>query len=472
MKIASPLHYTQSGSIRSASGLGTIFENLGALTRIMQNPPYRFSWFIPIVWIALSFGASKGIFHWNRTRSILDESQLWIERFKGDYHRLPYNLAEVRALARVHKSQLTPYDSHGMRLQYLPFSEHDYLVKSFGSDEQENHLTTSVDPTFSTYSKKAETFVQPETLQQSIPQFYQPAFLDGSQSPESGLFASVEVHTQFKTRHLIVRSPKNSDFYMVAFHDMIEEFLWLPDGLGIIFTAFGSQRYEDGIFYWDLKDNTFHNLLPALRNQFWPNLVDDMKFYSSLSHVSQEPALIYLLLTPAESEDLDPKKFFSFKNLIALPLGEGLTGKMEGVRIQTELAFTAFDYDFTQSRLLKTAELASPVQQEWLALSLEGDAEMIINQWQDFSSKNASNAMCVYGLWWLSSIYNDAYRQLSQQGSPEAHVIRNFGIEMTDALIGMPTTPRYLGAMGRYLKKNLLLSRAADYNVTSLPKIR
>jgi hypothetical protein len=438
----------------------------------MQKVPFSLSWFIPIFWTTLSLSAAHGFLQWNKTRTTLTEFQHWIERFETDYHRLPYQLAEVRALARAHDQDIAPYDNYGMRLQYLPLTDKDYLIKSFGRDEQENRPHTSVDTTVSTMSQKPETFIQPEGLQQSIPQFYQPAFLEGTQSPQTGLIASVEIQPQFHLRQLLVRSPKNSDFYMVAFHDMVEEFLWLPSGLELVFTAFGSQRYEDGIFYWNLKDNTIHNMLPELRRQFWKDLPEDWLFYGSLSHISHDPALIYLILAPAGSEELNPKEFYSFNNLLAIPINEGLARKVEAQRIQTDLAFTAFDYDLAQDRLLKTAEMASPVQQEWLALSLEGDTEELLSSWQDFSSNHPTSPMCVYGLWWVSSVYNDAFRYLTEQGSAEAQVIRGFGIEMSEALIGMPAAPRYLRAMGRYLKKHLLLSKAADYNVTSLPTSR
>ncbi len=446
----------------------TIIHYLG----IMQKAPFSFSWFIPIFWTTLSLSASHGIFQWNQTRATLTHFQNWIEIFRNDYHRLPYQLAEVRALARSHDKHITPYDNFGMRLQYLPLTEKDYLVKSFGRDEQENRPQTKVDPTISTVAKRAEAFIQPEGLRQSIPQFYQAAFLEGTLSPASGLIASVEVQPQFHLRQLLVRSPRNTEFYMVAFHDMVEEFLWLPSGTELIYTAFGSRRYEDGIFYWNLKDNSIHNILPELRQQFWADLPEDWLFYGTLSHVSHDPGLIYLILAPAESEELNPQTFYSFANLFAIPIHESLGSKVEAQRIPTDLAYTAFDYDLTQDRLLKTAEMASPVQQEWLALSLEGDAEELISSWQDFSSNHASSPMCVYGLWWLSSVYNDAFRHLSTQGSAQAQVIRGFGIEMTDALIGMPSAPRYLRAMGRFLKKHLLLSKAADYNVTSLPTSR
>ncbi len=443
---------------------------LGYSPRVMQKAQFSLSWFAPILWIALAFGASHGFLHFNRTRASITEAKVWVERFQNDFHRLPTHLAEVRALARSYKTPIVPYDSYGMRLQYVALTDTDYLIKSFGRDEQENHLNTAVDPTFSTLSSQAETFVQAENFQESVPQFYQAALLDGSQSPESGLIASLQLQVKLKNRQLLVRSPKSPDFFMIAFHDRVEEFLWLPGGQELIFSATGSDRYEDGLFYWNLKDNSIHNLLPDLKKQFWPELPDDSHFFIALSHISQEPALIYILLTAAESEELNPKMFYSFKNLIALPIGQGLESKVTAQRIQTDLAFTAFDYTFSQERLLKTAEMASPVQQEWLALSLEGDTEELISQWQDFSSNHAENPMCVYGLWWLSSVYNDAFRQLSQRGSPEAHAIRNFGIEISEALASMPTAPEYLRAMGRFLKKNLLLSRAADYNVTSLPE--
>ncbi|WP_457835994.1 hypothetical protein, partial [Staphylococcus aureus] len=55
--------------------------------------------------------------------------------------------------------------------------------------------------------------------------------------------------------------------FMVAPHDAVEEFLWLPAGDRIVFTATGSNRYRDGLYLWDLRTDSVINLLDTVHMQ-------------------------------------------------------------------------------------------------------------------------------------------------------------------------------------------------------------
>ena len=86
--------------------------------------------------------------------------------------------------------------------------------------------------------------------------------------------------------------------------------------------------------------------------------------------------------------------------------------------------------------------------------------------WQNYCSTHSTSPALPYALWWLASIYNDTYRELLSAQPEKARTLRNYGLEIVDALTLLPSAPLYLREFGEHLKKNLLLSKAADYNVT------
>lgn len=435
----------------------------------MQFPIAHLTWLLPIIWMGLCLVAP---FRDDLSKTSLRQSFEWIEKFHQTYHRLPMHLSEVRAFAYSMEGSFVPYDNFAMRLHYLALTDQDYLVKSFGRDEQENVLMSAVDPALSTLPKAPLNSVMTVTFDQSIPQLYQPILLTGTESPQTGLIASLEVHNEFSTKQLLVRKLNDSGFFLASFHDQVEEFFWLPSGKDIVFTANGSHRYEDGIYFWNLETNSVRNILPDLVKQLWPSAPENQTYYISLSHISQINQLLYILMTPNNSDQLDPKIFYSFKKLLAIPIDEKFQHPAEASIISTDLSYSAFDYPIIQKRLLQPFDKAPNFQKEWLSLSLIGDPEYLIDQWQGFSSKQSGSPILAYSLWWLASIYNDTFRSLEVEGSSQSQVIRNYAIEITDALHDLPTTPSYLRAMANHLKKNLLLSKAADYNVSSLSKNR
>lgn len=423
---------------------------------------------LPVVWLALLGLTQLGLIHLSDATPTLNETAAWIERFQKDQHRLPWSLAEIRLYAKSYESPYTPYDSFGLRLQYLPLRENSYLLKSFSSDAMENTYGSEADEQFLHGIPAAKQAAKATPLNKSLPVIYQGAFLEGLEAPTSKLIARLEVNPLLRTRYLFVQDPSDASFSMVSFHDAVEEFLWLPSGHEIVYTAQGSDRYEDGIFYWNLKDGSIHNIFNKMKSDFWPEAGPEASFYLSLSHISEDPKLLYVLVKPAGKFGLAPADFYRFSNLFAIGIEPEFIQNPTFQRVSSGVDYSAFDYSISHLALLDPSAPGDPTQEEWKTLSLSGDAEGLIDQWQNFSSKHAQSPLFPYSLWWLASIYNDTFRQFLEDGHEEAHVIRNFGIEIAEALAVLPTAPLHLRAMAEFLKKNLLLSRVADYNVCSL----
>lgn len=434
----------------------------------MRRPKWIITIALPLAWLIGSLVTNAFSWRLPGVKSQLDESQRLIEDFVIQNQRLPWQLAELRLHARSAGDFWSPYDAFGHGLLYIALSESAFLLKSFGADARENSLGSPVDPSILRGVGEIGQGIRAVTSNLSQPRIYQGAYLDGLQSPAFSLTARLLVHRALRSRRLLVIDPLRPDFSLVSFHDAVEEFLWLPSGYELVFTAQGSQRYEDGVYYWNLKTDRTFNLLDDIRQEFWPSLPAEEIIYTSLSHISEEPPLLYLHAQVARETALDPHAFYRLQNFFAVSLGSLRHQKATIQHVPHDPDYSVFDYPLQHSDLIEVKkQTPRPLQVEWLQLSLSGHPEDLLSQWQEFTSRAAGNPMLPYSLWWLASLYNDSFRYMTNFEPNQAQVLRNFGIEISEALSTLPTAPAHIRAMGEELKKNLLLSRVADYNVSS-----
>lgn len=421
---------------------------------------------IPLIWL-LSSAFTQWTGHpWSSNSVTVSRLGKWIERFQKDQNRLPENLAELRTYAYSFGETPELHDSYGERLFYLPLTEEAFVVKSFGRDATENTVLRSRDEAYS-----HGLIVPPANVKGRIPDesrlhFYQSAFLEGENSPRGPLVASIRTRFRSDAKRLLVQSKDDPQFFMSSFHDNVDEFIWLAGGYDIIFSAQGSRRYEDGVYHWNLRDNSVRNLLPMLREKYFPELKDETKMLISLSHSSDSPDFIYLFALPApDSGSMDPKEFFRYRNFYALNSDNDFIAE----RVTADKDFSIFDYPIDHRALLnvRAMEEASPSQKSWAALSLSGEKQALLETWQNFCSDHSNSPSLPYALWWLVSIYNDTYRDILKDQPEKARTLRNYGLEIAEALSALSSAPPYLRAFAEHLKKNLLLSKAADYNVVS-----
>ena len=433
----------------------------------MRNAILKTAFTIPLLWISTLSLTQIGWLLVADSRQEIENVAKWVVKFKDNFHHLPGTLADIRLFAKSIEEDFSAYDSFGTRLQYIALNEQAYLVKSFGPDASENRIGTNDDEVVLAGVERSPQAVIARTFDHSLPIFFQSSFLEGSKANGTNLIARLEVNASRGTRYLLIQDPDQPRVSFLSFHDAIEEFLWLPSGYEIIFTAEGSDRYEDGIFYWNLKDGETHNLLGSIKQQFWPKLSSDKPFYFSLSHISSTPPMLYVVAQPKDTKTLSPRSFYRFVNLFAISIDKDLFVNPIIQKIPADPQDSSFDYPISHLSLIKTQDAMRPAQHGWQKLTLDGDAETVIDQWQSFCSLNPQSPMFPYGLWWLASIYNDTYRLMKDHSPDEALVIRNYGIEIAEALAAFSTAPSYLRAMALHLKKSLLLSDVADYSVSS-----
>ncbi len=423
-------------------------------------------WAIPSLWLILLGLDSVYPLVNQRSHWELQTAEKLVHKFVERHNELPTRLSQLRPLAHELDIRFSPYDRYGERLGWTALNEKAFIVQSFGREQKAKNLLLQTGDFVLRGTEEGTLGVQELTSKESLPILYQPAFLEGLLSPRGYLLARLYTHPKQLTRHLVVTAPKNHEWIQLSLHDKVSEFLWLKSGYEIIFTAENSAHYDGGLYYWNLTTGEEINLWPKFTRSFFPQEKDDQEFFLSLSHVSDDPPLLYFLAKPKHEDTVKPKDFYSFAALYALTLEPHIGMSPIFHKIETNLSYSIFDYPLHQAQWTKGIENARSKQQKWAKLPLKGDLETVFNSWQEYGVVEHPGPMTPYHLWWLASLYNDAFRILLSTNPAQARVVRNFGIEMADALQNFPLAPSYLQAMAGSLKKSLLTSKAAEYSVT------
>ncbi len=113
--------------------------------------------------------------------------------------------------------------------------------------------------------------------------------------------------------------------------------------------------------------------------------------------------------------------------------------------------------------------MANPVQAAWLQLRFDQDFEYTLQEWQEFSARFNRTPLCSYSLWWLASVYNDAFREHMKRGLKEAEVLKNYGVEIAEALSQMSIAPQHLRAQALYLRQQLLYATTSQQADSASP---
>lgn len=402
------------------------------------------------------------------TQEQLQEGGRLILDFQKSKQRLPANLNEVR-LFNKRKSWpgFAPYDGFGNRLSYEPVTSQYFALKSFGADTFENNALSAEDPTVTNIpiSPSSPPVYQPLTVLEA--RVYPSVLLMGTKSPKSDFTARLFIDFPNKKKHLIIRHLKRKDFVLSAPHDKVDEFLWLSNGYQIIYTASGMDRYQDGIYLWNIVTNEVSNIMSLVQKSFiLARNYNPDRYLMSLSFIHAQTGSIYAYIAPNTGQPISPRDFFSLKNLFVISISE-----------KSKKSVTVQSADIKTDIFAKVQHLAQDVQipfsgtraqSQWAKLPLTGHPQAIIEQWQEYSVDNPETPMFPYSLWWLSSIYSDAYHFLKKSQPEDAQTFRAYGGELSQALTRLSTAPPYLRAMAAYIRQTLLANQDLNYHVTQL----
>ncbi len=423
----------------------------------------------PLIWFLLT---PKPDNNWNaqkETERTLAQTQRTIESYRRKFSELPEDTADIRLFARGLDRKYAPYDGYGRRLQYLPLSREHYVVRSYGKDGNDNTYHSAEDPTLSSLPRLPLLPPQYKEPEEGAMRLYPAVLLMGAKSPKNNLVAQLLVDYQGKKRQLLVRDLKKPRFHMIANHAGVEEFFWLPSGYEIVFTATNADRYQDGLFVWNVLTNEMRNLMNEFQQIF--NIArgrDAPEYYLSLSSLDKAGLNFYVFIAQKVSAELEPERFYSdeFFYKVSIPKKTSATVTFEWMHGKAKNSTFKSVPETIQD--IYTPFVGSEAQVAWSRLPTNGSIQYVIEKWQDFSVSNAKSPAFPYSLWWLSSIYSDAYKVLEKKSKREANTLRAYGAELARALNRLSMAPSYLQAMGASVSRRLSNSNVLPYRISEM----
>jgi len=425
-------------------------------------------WGGSLLWIAAIPGEGESFKAEEKTEHKLAHVRRLITEFESDYGHVPASLTKLRAYGRIKAFSVSSYDAFGVPLEYVRLDHKHYILRSFGASGGQATLLSS--PTQSALLAEPLPPATPiyRFHPDPEPNLFPSVFSSGADSPNREWYARIYTNPEDGKRRLMVRHRRRDQFFMMAHHDFVEEFFWLPSSYRIVYTASSSSRYQDGIYLWDLLDDTTQNLLHSGLGNVAPGAQSLSDYwYLSISGYDIRQMRLHVFAYPDYNQPLDPLEFYSTANLYAISIPE-----RKGQAHQIELAMpqdgvTALDFFRSHSQNLVVPDNPSLEQAAWLNLSFDGSAEETIDSWQSFAEQYYRSPLFSYALWYLGSLYSDLYRDLSKNAdSSQASIARSYASEYFLALSLNPLAPSYLRGLAKSAKYTLAEGQPLEYRIS------
>jgi hypothetical protein len=404
-------------------------------------------WAVAILWIGAGEWTKNHVILKNTTQETLRGIDSIIQAYTSKYGEAPPSLNQLRLYSKMRGRPFSSVDSWGGRLEYLRLGKVNYTIRSFGEDGVQNTHLTEPDTGIFRWGQMMRTGLQYDYdvgIRQARPSV---VLFAGADDNAREWHAKLFLDPETGSRRLLIRSKKVLNLYMLAPHDGIEEFLWLPEGDRIVYTATGSARYSDGVWIWDLKTDQAWNLLEF--NNEAGDLSPTKKAKSlhlALSYVaSGVKTSIGVFIAPSSGQGMDAESFFHPMNRFVFEMGSGTHFKRIDPTDNSKKEESLFDYEWMGQSALSPRGSGISIQRSWLRLPRAGDWERGMGSWQDFAAEHAQSPLAAYAVWALALFYQDG-ALAAKKGSKEAIILRGYSMELSLAVSRMIAAPSWMRA--------------------------
>jgi len=409
-------------------------------------------WITLALWIVVGeFGVNQAVLK-RTTEETMRSNDAMIQAYARRYGEVPPSLSELRLYAKLRGRQYATTDSWGGRFEYLRLGRVNYTLRSFGEDGLQNTLTTEADPGIFRWGQMVRKGLQynytagERELRPSVILF---AGADNAQRTWHG---KLFLDSATGARRLLIRNKTILNLYMLAHHDGVEEFLWLPDGQRVAFTASGSQRYSDGLWVWDLRTDQAWNVFELDKSSQDLNPARQAKaLHLALAYVSTaqngDPVIGVYVVASSQLKQV-PEEFFHQRNLHTYELleRENFVHRFPGDAANLK---STFNYEWMGQATVLPEGHGAGLQRAWLKLPRAGNWEDAIGVWQEYAAANAQSPLAAYAIWSLALFYKDAANAL-EANPREKSVAAGYSRELSLALSRMIAAPGWMQAVGRH----------------------
>ncbi len=402
-------------------------------------------------------------------RTIENVLESWLQQ-NGHY---PETLGEMMASPAVRAMRPSFYDIAGNRLQYIRLGLDAFILRSFGSDSipassSGDHDDVILESTTSRNSGgmilSAPTHLAPAGLKapEDFVEFatWPPAATDGLWSPDGKWIARIATNPNTGEHRIIVLKDDHSRM-LVSPHERVEEFFWeTGPELSLIFSATGSDLYDDGIFRWRLSASELgdspqmENLLGEVTRETLPGRLETKKIDG------QKPRWVIALLqgnngvsirngfaaiAVQEADLIAPgsnKKLLDPNNLWFCPGDSGHCSREKSPRGKRVTFRLALD----QSHKIRGR--VTPAQELWNRLPVRGSSQELLESWFAAASSPTLRPLQPYVLFYAILLQDQVRASDLGKGHPATErKLAEWTNGMTEKLVQSQETPRYLQAL-------------------------
>jgi hypothetical protein len=400
-----------------------------------------------------------------RTQVGLERTAKALEAWRAANGTYPATLGEMMASPEIRATRPGFHDASGNRFEYIRTGFDRFILRSFGSDSVPATLASGNDDIIleSATSRYAGGMVltnQPPAAASSSLEFFTwpPAAAEGLWSPDGHWLARIASNPATAERRVVVIS-EDHQRVLVSPHDRIEEFLW-EQGTSepaLIFTATGSELYDDGIYRWRLSSSQPGDAL-KMENLIDEKMADSLPGHlgggNSAAAVSRKKRWVLALLQSSgttnalavpESELIasgGQRKFLDSANVLICP-PDG-TKCVTNARLQSKQAVFRLALDQTH----RTRGTITPGQRTWSKLPTRGKAAELIHAWKSGAGEDAIDVLRPYVLFFSVMLQDQilATRPVTMAPGTIQHLRASNEENMAD-LLKSQETPRYLQAL-------------------------
>ncbi len=412
-----------------------------------------------------------------RTEAHLERTAKALEAWRAVNGTYPATLGEMMASPEVREVNPDFHDASGNRLEYIRTGFDRFILRSFGSDSVPATSNSSNDDIIlesasSRYAggmvlnkrdhpedHKGDSRESPVADASSFEFFtWPPAAAEGLWSPDGHWLARVASNPVTAERRIVVIS-EDHQRVLVSPHDRVEEFLW-ESGVSepsLIFTATGSELYDDGIYRWRLTasepgdSSKMENLiedktpegLPGRLNAGGSAATTPQKKRWVLALLQSTGTTNALAVPEAELiASSGQRKFLDATNVLVCP-PDGprcvTNARLHGKQARFRLALD-------QSHRMRGT--VTPGQRTWNRLPTRGKGTELLQSWRTGERESATSAMQPYVLF-FSVLLHDQVRATpsTNMGPGTLKKLQISTEEAVAALLKSQETPRYLQAL-------------------------
>ncbi len=253
-----------------------------------------------------------------RTAVDLTRFQEVIQQFKDKKGELPRSVTELYGFCTRNQLSCSFYDAFGNPFQYLRLGKEYYIVRSFGEKGEENNATYGRNLVRGKLPPLPAISVKAQPNRESQLAVFPAHFNDGIINQDGSWFARLYRDHRQRLSLLILENKVNSDLFMVAREQKIEEFYWVSS-TQIAYTQSGAYRSPDDIYLWDLSTGQTRRLIAcSTSNQAAPFFNQTTKMMFSILGMNTSTQSLYVLARSRDFEPLSPGELYNQKNIFEI----------------------------------------------------------------------------------------------------------------------------------------------------------